>query len=286
MKKIIIIVSTIFLLISCGKKQENKSKNKIDNRPYVSIDEVEEHEFVEKFQTSGTIKGIKEVDVYSKVSGKLIKYTVDEGQWVKKDQTIALIDRDVTGMEYKQAPVKSPINGVIALNYHDKGTTIMPGQVPVSKISNMNKVKIDVELPERYFPKIKKNQQVKINVDAYPNKTFKGYIKNHSPIIDQITHTVSAEIIIPNKNLKLRSGMFAKINIVFSRSDKTSIPQQALFGDNYVYTYKDGKVYINKIQPGKISNEYIEIDKGLKKGQKIVTIGQKFLKDGIEVRIR
>ncbi len=285
MKRLGILFITFMLIFtfSCKKQEKNKS---VDSRPYVSVQKVQKREIVEKFQTSGTLIGIEETEVYSKVSGKMIEYKVEEGEYVEKNQVIALVDRDVTGVEYKPAKIKSPINGIVARNYLDKGTMIAPGKVPVSKVSNMSNVILEVALPEKYFSKLEKNLKVNVKVDSYPQESFEGYISNFSPVINQITHTVKTEVKIPNPNMKLRSGMFARIEILFDKKNIIAVPQQAIVGDNYIYTYKDNKVHINKVETGALYKEYIEIKEGVKEGQEIVTIGQKLLKDGLEVRLR
>ena len=279
----LILISLLIFTISCNKK---KSQKEIDSRPYVTVEETQKREIIEKFNTSGTLIGTEEVDVYSKVSGKLIRYEISEGTWVKKDQVIAYVDRDVTGVKYKPATIKAPISGILAKNYLDKGTMIAPGQVPVSKISNMNNVKLEIELPEKYFSELKKHLKVSVTVDSYPNKSFDGYISNYSPVINQRTHTVDTEIKIANPQMVLRSGMFARIEIDFDKRNSIAIPQQAIVGDNYVYKYRDGKVYIKKVETGALYKEYIEIQGGLEVGEKIVTIGQKLLNDELEVRLR
>ncbi|TYB31781.1 MAG: efflux RND transporter periplasmic adaptor subunit [Candidatus Mcinerneyibacterium aminivorans] len=285
MKKISILFITILLVftISCSKK---KSKAKTDSKPFVSVEKVQKRTILEFFETSGTLKGSEEVDVFSKVSGKLIEYKVEEGSHVEKNQVIALVDRDVTGVEYKPAKIKSPISGILVKNYMDKGTMITPGQMPVSKVSDMTNVVLEISLPEKYFSQLKRNLKVDIKVDSFPNEEFEGSISNFSPVVEQFTHTVNTEIQIPNSNLKLRSGMFARASILFDKRKVISVPQQAIVGENHIYIYEDGKVHIKKIKKGYLYKEYVEIKEGLEEGQNIVTVGHKLLKDGLEVRVR
>jgi len=70
---------------------------------------------------NGDIRGLREVDVYTRVSGKLIKKIKEEGESVKKGEVVALIDRDEPALGFTKAEVKAPIKGTVIRYYVDIG---------------------------------------------------------------------------------------------------------------------------------------------------------------------
>ena len=77
------------------------------------------------FSYVGNIKARNEAKVYSKVNGKLDSYVLSEGDKVQKDETVALVERDETGLKYELARVSSPIYGVVGKAFLDKGENIL-----------------------------------------------------------------------------------------------------------------------------------------------------------------
>lgn len=125
---------------------------------------------------NGDIRGLREVDVYTRVSGKLIKKIKEEGDSVKKGEIVALIDRDEPALGFTKAEVKSPIEGTVIRYYVDIGDSVIPQepmpQEPVVNIAYMDKVKIVVNVGEKDITKLRKGEKVRVSVDAYRKKIF------------------------------------------------------------------------------------------------------------------
>ncbi len=254
----------------------------------------------DEFKTTGTVKGIEDVNVYSKVQGKLIEYKVREGQWVKKDDVIALIDRDVTGVEYEPAPVKSPINGIIGKTFCDQGEMVMPGQKPIALVSNMSMIEVKVSVPESYVSRLRNGLKVILTSDD-ANITLTGWVDKVAPVANSMTHTIETTIRSSNPNTRLRSGMFVRASLIFSETKRLAIPEEALINGQTVFiAVKDEKKTDGQTVPGQESfiaramtvktgifyNTYIEITEGLKKGDQIIIVGQRSLDDGVKLKVR
>src|SRR3989338_5898415 len=154
----------------------------------------------------GDIKALEEVVVYPKVSGKIIEKVKKDGSEVEKGDAIFYIDRDEVGLKFEKAPVESPLDGVVGRIYVDVGANVTP-QTPVALIVYMDKVKIDLSIPEKYIPQVLLGQNAAIIVDAYAEK-FKGVVTKISPVLDIDTRSAPAEITVNNKGHRLKSGMF------------------------------------------------------------------------------
>lgn len=76
--------------------------------------------------------------------------------------------------------VISPINGIVVKRFIEKGETVT-NLSSLIKISDLSQVELMVYVSEKDLPKIKPGQSVKVNVDAFPNKSFEGKIVYISP---------------------------------------------------------------------------------------------------------
>jgi len=106
-------------------------------------------------------------------------------------------------------------------------------------------------------------------------------------VVDTSTRTLPIEIIIPNKERRLKSGMFCRINIIASQhKDALVILQDALvqeIGQNYVFIVQDHTAKKRKVTLGIREDNRIEVLEGLEVDQKVIVFGQQGLKDGTPV---
>ncbi|NIM98839.1 MAG: efflux RND transporter periplasmic adaptor subunit [candidate division Zixibacteria bacterium] len=261
----------------------------------VKIQVVKTSPLTEALNLTGDIKGIEEIDVYPKASGKLVDVTVKEGQRVKTDQVLAIVDRDIDGVKFQPAEITAPVAGIVGRVYEDKGARVSPPEpgpgmgTPILRIVNMDRVKVVVHVIERDFAKIKLNQKADISVDAYPDETFSGKVTLISPTINPMTRTASVEITIPNKGHRLKPGMFADADIIIrEKDDAVLIPVYAVLEQSEiskVFTVVNGKAKSGPIQLGASQGELVEIRSGLKPGDTLIVVGQHRLSSGEPVRI-
>ena len=141
----------------------------------------------------GDIKGQDEAMVYPKVSGKISEKLKEDGAKVREGDVLATIDRDEVGLKFEKAPVESPLAGVVGRVYVDRGASVSP-QTPVALVVNMDRVRVRLDVPEKYLPSISLNQSAKLSVDAWAGQIFTGKVSKISPIVDLDTRTAPIEI--------------------------------------------------------------------------------------------
>ena len=263
--------------------------------PPVEIQVVETGPLTETLSLTGDVEGIEEIDVYPKASGKLVDIKVEEGERVVSDQILAVIDRDVDGVHFQPAEVTSPVRGIVGRVYLDKGARVSPPDpgpgmgTPILRIVNMDQVKVVVNVIERDFSKIKLNQKAEVSVGAYPDETFTGKIGLISPTIDRITRTASVEIIISNRNHRLKPGMFAKVDIIIrEKDDAILIPTYAVLEQsdvNKVFILANGKASSELVQLGADQGELVEVISGVDVGDSLVVAGHHKISSGEAVRV-
>lgn len=240
---------------------------------------------------NGDIHGLREVDVYTRVSGKLIKKIKEEGDTVKKGEIIALIDRDEPALGFTKAEVKSPIEGTVIRYYVDIGDSVIPQepmpQEPVVNIAYMNKVKIVVNVGEKDIAKLRKGEKVRVYVDAYPQESFLGKVVKVAPAVDPRSRKLEVELEIDNKDHRLKPGMFAEVEIIYNEhSNVLVVPRIAVLekeGKAIVFTVESNLAKLKVVRTGISDEEKIEIIEGLTEGENVIVEGNYGLSDGARV---
>ena len=153
--------------------------------------------------------------------GKVIEWNVDVGDVVKKDQ--------VLGRQQVLPYITSPINGTIVKNDVVKNETVSAA-TPLAIVADTDNMYVGVNIEETDIRKILVGQDVKITLDAYPDKTFKGKVTeidnttqtyfsgtsslSTSGTYTKVTQLVPVKVSIENNdNLPLTLGMNAIVKI-------------------------------------------------------------------------
>jgi membrane fusion protein (multidrug efflux system) len=108
--------------------------------------------------------------------------------------------------------VRSPITGVIAEKRTDVGAKLGDGIVAFVVVQ-LSPLKLRFQVPERYLGKLEKGDRVTARVDPYANETFEGSVKTIGGVIDPKTRTMFAEAEFPNRDGRLRPGLFARVEV-------------------------------------------------------------------------
>lgn len=285
MRRISVYLLVVFMIVGftlgCGGKKE-RSKYKEEAIP-VKVMRVKAQNLNKALEYVGNIQGEDEAMVYPKVSGKIIEKVREEGSPVSKGDVIAYIDRDEVGLKFEKAPVESPLTGVVGRVYVDIGSSVST-QTPVALVANIERAQINLDIPEKYLPKISVEQQADVAVDAYPQDKFIGKVTRISPIVDLQTRAAPIEIMIDNHDHRLQSGMFAKVKLVLEEEkDVPIILKEAVIGrgaDTYVYIVENKRAFLKKVTLGIRQGPYYGVESGIKKGDKVVIMGQQRLRDG------
>ncbi len=183
----------------------------------------------------------------------------------------------------------SPINGFVTARNYDAGDMYSMGQ-PLYVVEQITPVKVMVNIPETLYSKIKKGMSVDVTLDVYGDEVFKGVISIVSPTIDQATRTFPVEISLPNTDLKLRPGMFARVTIAHGIEQRVVVPDMAVVklsgaGTRFVYVVNGGKVTFQEVELGRRIDKEYEIISGLSDCDEVVVEGHGRLKNGMRVEV-
>ena len=315
MKKIGIAILILFVLgivamriVQTRESDTDKSDSQQEKAIPVEVIPVTRGTIRSTLSFNGDIKGRDQVSVFSEVPGRLLRYTVVEGDPIKKDQVIAFIDRAVTGMEFEEAKVKSPIGGTVGRLYLDRGDAVLL-QTPIALMVKMDTVLIRVDVVERELPFIRKGMKAEIQVDAYPEEVFIGKVKRISPVVDPVSRTAPVEISIPNPpsfppfvkgesgGFPLLPGMYAEVILVLEEhEDALVIPFDVVVGVGAVhilplqkkvtFVVEENRVVERELKLGIRDGERVEVLEGLREGDFLIVSGERIVKDGDLVEIK
>ena len=169
---LILLIIAYVVYIFFIKKDEALALNDVTKDVFiVETEKVQKRDLKHQLITSGSIKALEEAVIYPRINGKLQRNLLREGDNVRKDQTISLIDRDEVGAKYEPVVVPSTLTGVVAKIYRDPGENVTT-QTPIASVVNQSVLRIKVDVPERYVGEIYKGQLANLSVDAYPEQKF------------------------------------------------------------------------------------------------------------------
>ena len=179
--------------------------------------------------------------------------------------------------------VLAPFSGTIDEIVANIGANLLPGQTPVLRIVNLEKMYAEGNVPERYLSQIKKGTLAEVEIPIL-NTKFSGRIRQTGNFINPNNRSFRVETPLDNPKLMIKHNMTCKLNINnYSNPRAIMIPirvvKENASGDKYIFKLKsEGKdqVYLTQqvfVKLGKMGLEKVEILKGLKEGDLIVDEG-------------
>ncbi|MBF1365002.1 MAG: efflux RND transporter periplasmic adaptor subunit [Porphyromonadaceae bacterium] len=214
---------------------------------------------------------------------------VSKAQW---EQAKSAVDQAklAYGNAAENTVLRSPISGFVTAKNYDNGDMTSP-QLPVVVIQQIAPVKAVIGVSEQYYSYLKKGAAATLSVDALGEETFSGIVTNIFPTLDPVTHTVSTEIEVANKDLKLRPGMYARVHLDFGTKEALTVPDKAIVrqagsGARYVYVFSGGKAVYRAVELGQQQGDLYEVVSGLNAGDQVITSAPSNLKNGLSVKLR
>jgi membrane fusion protein (multidrug efflux system) len=188
--------------------------------------------------------------------------------------------------------VRAPFSGVLGIRQVNLGEYLKAG-APVVALQALDPVYVDFTLPERYLSQLSVQQQIRVQVPAYPKRTFAGKITAISSRIDSATRNVQVRATLANPDQVLRPGMFAQLRVVLpERSHILTVPRTAItynpYGNSvFLIEHKGNQLIVQRrqVDTGEVRDGRVEIVKGLKVGEEVVAAGQLKLRNGQPVKI-
>lgn len=212
---------------------------------------------------------------------------ISQTQWEQARSSLIIAQQQVSNLQ-SNTTLRSPIAGFVTTKNYDNGDMTSP-TLPIAIVEQVSPIKAVIQVPERLYSKLKKGITASLKVDAIEDAHFKGYISNIYPVIDQRTHSIGVEVEFPNKDLRLRPGMYGRLLLDLGQREAIVVPDKAVqrnlgSGIRYVYVIQQGKALYREVQIGIKQGDKQEIIAGLKQGEELALTGFSLLSNGQSVK--
>lgn len=213
-----------------------------------------------------------------------------------KEQVVSAkeeVQRAQTNLGY--ATITSPIDGVVLSKSVEEGQTVAasfstPELFTIAQ--DLTNMQVVADVDEADIGDVKEGERVTFTVDAYPDDTFEGEVKQVRQEATTTNNVVTYEVVIsaPNADLKLKPGLTANVTIYTAeRKGVLSVPSKALRfipqkeavgkmkivdvanAKNKVWTIEGNSIVAHKVNIGMTDGTNTQIVGGIAEGTKVVT---------------
>ncbi|CAB0150250.1 Multidrug resistance protein MdtA [Pseudidiomarina piscicola] len=198
---------------------------------------------------------------------------------------------DMAKLNLTETQIRAPIAGVIAARYAKSGNMISQYQAQkLFHIIALDQLEGNVYLPERELPYVAVGQAAQLRLSAFPEQPITATVVRISPMIDTQSGTFKVVLSVANPERKLKSGMFAQVNLDYATHDNAiTVPRyavQSLDGQHSVFTVDaEGVAHKVDVTLGFEDETHVEIVSGINAGEQLVVSGQANLKDAALVQV-
>ncbi len=209
-----------------------------------------------------------------------------ETQAYQLEQARLRLERAKIRLAY--ATVRAPFAGVISARETQVGARVGAGTKLFSMVK-LDDIVARVYVPGRYLPIVADNQPAVVTSEFLPDKTFQGWVKRISPVIDPKSGTFKVTVGVKSDKPKdLPPGLFVGVRVITdTRPDTVLIPKRAVVyegGERYVFTVVKDRAVKRKLTVGYEDPSNVEALGGFEVGTAVIVLGQNGLKDGQMVR--
>ncbi len=194
---------------------------------------------------------------------------------------------DLIKAQIDKTEIRAPFNGIVGLKNVSEGSYITPSTV-IASLQNINPIKIDFSIPEKYSGSVKVGDQINFKVVG-DEENYNAKVYAIEPKIDPVTRTLKIRAIYSNQAGRILPGSFADVKLILDKIDNALlIPTQAIVPElkgQKVYIYRSGKVAQQNVEMGIRTDEYVQITSGLNPNDTLIISGILQIKPGAEVSI-
>ncbi len=213
---------------------------------------------------------------------------------------------DIEGMKAQIARkiIHAPFTGRLGIRNVNLGQYLNPGTA-ITVLEAIDQVYVDFPLPQQRLAEVKEGMPVRVTLDASNGSgTWEGTVKAIDPTVDPATRTLKLRATVPNKEEKLRPGMFANVTLVLpERASQVIVPGTAVIHASYgdsVFVVEDKKadspgastapggqpIKIARqqfVRVGDARGDFVSILDGVKSGDPLVVAGAFKLRNGAPI---
>ncbi len=188
--------------------------------------------------------------------------------------------------------IRAPFIGRLGIRQVNLGEVMASGQAIVT-LQALDPIYVDFQVPQHYLPSLKEDLTVRVRSDALQDRVVEGKISALNPEVDSATRNIKVQATLPNRDERLRPGMYATVLVVLPVKKRVlTIPTTAVsfapYADSVFLVEKseadnaDGQLVLRQqfVQLGERRGDYVAVQKGVNFGQQVVSTGVFKLRNG------
>lgn len=193
--------------------------------------------------------------------------------------SLRLRNLQASGHQNGKFLLRAPLSGVVVERNANPGQEVRPDlELPLFLISDVSRLWVVVDVPEKSLAKVHPGQRVTIDTDAYPDQHFVATVERIGVAVDPVTRRVQVLCTVANADGKLKPEMFARVSFLASGERKgIRIPNSALITEG-VYTSVFVEKSVGVFEKHRVTlalhgNDHSFVDSGLNEDDRVVVEG-------------
>jgi membrane fusion protein, multidrug efflux system len=183
--------------------------------------------------------------------------------------------------------IRAPYRGTLGLRNISLGSYISPSDI-VTTIRQVDQLKLEFSIPEKYAKEIGKGYNVKFRLDGgEKDHTAKVIATENS--VDQNTRTLKVRALVSARHRELVPGVFARVNLQLGKNESALlVPTQAVIPNirnKQVIVFRKDSALFTVVETGIRDSAYIQILSGIKPGDTVITSGLMAIRPNAKVKI-
>src|SRR6476661_114318 len=199
--------------------------------------------------------------------------------------------------------IRAPFSGTVLRKDAEVGEVVAPSvgggltRGAVVTMADLSTLEVEVDVNEAYIGRIASGRPARITLDAYPDTSFRGMVRQVVPTADRQRATVQVKVTIDDHDPRILPEMGAKVDFLEPAPSVTGsapvrstirIPATAVRsegGTSVVWIVRDGKLTKRVVTTGPVSGGFLEVRSGLNGGEQLLTAGIDAPSEGMKVKV-
>lgn len=196
-------------------------------------------------------------------------------------------DIELLKVSISKTEIRAPFDGRIGLKNVSLGAYISPTNL-LTNISQVNKLKLQFTVPEKYGSLVQRGQDVEFKLDG-STKIFRASVIATESSIEENTRSLAVRSVVNVNDKILVPGSFAKVKMTLGKeTNAILIPTQSVIPQGrkkQVAVFKSGKAVFNEITTGVRDSANIQVLTGLNLEDTVIVTGLLFIRPGSDIKI-
>ena len=208
------------------------------------------------------------------------------------EQLLAQVKVDEAQVEAARARlgntrILAPFSGRIGLRNVSPGSFVSNATV-IATLDDVSTIKLDFSVPETFLTVVAEGMRIVAQSVVFPEERFEGTVTSVDTRVDPVTRAILVRAAIPNRDGRLKPGMFMTVDLQRDGGDVLVAPEQAIVPEGtsqYVFVVTNGVVERRSVELGRRIPGYVVITTGLTPGEAVVVEGTQKVRDGASVEV-